>query len=65
LPEVLDEAAVYVDPASPADIADGLSRVLTNESLQQQLRLAGPVRAAQFRWDDCARRTVQAYHAAA
>ena len=65
LPEVLGEAAVYVDPHSPQAIADGLERVLGSESLRQWLRLAGPVRAALFRWDDCARRTVQAYRAAA
>lgn len=65
LPEVLGEAAVYVDPASPGDIAAGLEQVLTSESLQQQLRQAGPARAARFRWDQCARRTVEAYRAAA
>ena len=65
LPEVLGEAAIYVDPHSPQDIAAGLERVLDSEFLQQRLRLAGPVRAALFRWDDCARRTVQAYRAAA
>ena len=65
LPEVLGEAAVYVDPNSPQDIAAGLERVLSSESLQRRLRLAGPVRAALFRWDDCARRTVQAYRTAA
>ncbi|HVX11222.1 MAG TPA: glycosyltransferase family 1 protein [Pirellulales bacterium] len=65
LPEVLGEAAVYVDPKSPEDISAGLERVLTSESLQRRLRRAGPARAALFRWDDCARRTVQAYRAAA
>jgi alpha-1,3-rhamnosyl/mannosyltransferase len=65
LPEVLGEAAVYVDPHSPQDIAAGIERVLTSESLQQQLRQAGPARAAQLRWDGCARRTVEAYRAAA
>jgi alpha-1,3-rhamnosyl/mannosyltransferase len=65
LPEVLGEAAIYVDPNSPPDIAAGLERVLSSESLQQRLRMAGPVRASLFRWDDCARRTVQAYRTAA
>lgn len=65
LPEVLGDAAVYVDPNSPDDIAAGLGQVLTSESLQQRLRQAGPARAAQFRWDNCARRTVEAYRAAA
>lgn len=65
LPEVLGEAAVYVDPASPADIAAGLERLLTSGELQARLGQAGPARAAQFRWDDCARRTVEAYRKAA
>ncbi|HVA45756.1 MAG TPA: glycosyltransferase family 1 protein [Pirellulales bacterium] len=65
LPEVLGEAAVYVDPHSPDDIRAALERVLESESLQRQLRQAGPARAALFRWDDCARRTVQAYRTAA
>lgn len=65
LPEVLGEAAVYVNPNSPGDIAAGLEEVLTSESLQKRLRQAGPARAAQFRWNDCARQTVEAYRAAA
>ncbi|HQU46938.1 MAG TPA: glycosyltransferase family 1 protein [Pirellulales bacterium] len=65
LPEVLGEAAVYVDPHSPDDIRAALERVLESESVQRQLRQAGPARAALFRWDDCARRTVQAYRTAA
>ncbi|MGH7134655.1 MAG: glycosyltransferase family 4 protein, partial [Pirellulales bacterium] len=65
LPEVLGEAAVYVDPSSSEDIAAGIERVLTSESLAQRLRQAGPARAAQLRWEGCARRTVQAYRAAA
>jgi alpha-1,3-rhamnosyl/mannosyltransferase len=65
LPEVLGEAAVYVNPRSAQSIAEGLQRVLESESLRERLRLAGPVRAALFRWDDCAHRTVQAYRLAA
>lgn len=65
LPEVLGDAAVYVNPHSSDDIAAGLQAVLENESLQRRLSLAGPVRASLFRWDDCALRTVQAYRAAA
>lgn len=65
LPEVLGEAALYVDPHSSDDIRTALVRVLESESLQRQLRQAGPVRASLFRWDDCARRTAQAYRTAA
>ena len=65
LPEVLGEAAVYVDPHSSDAIRSALVRVLESESLRQHLREAGPVRASLFRWDDCARRTVEAYRTAA
>ncbi|HET6880946.1 MAG TPA: glycosyltransferase family 1 protein [Pirellulales bacterium] len=65
LTEVLADGAVYVDPHSPQDIASGIERVLTNSSLEQRLRQAGPARAAQLRWERCASRTVEAYRAAA
>ncbi|HWB08855.1 MAG TPA: glycosyltransferase family 1 protein [Pirellulales bacterium] len=65
LPEVLGEAAVYVNPNSPQDIAAGLERTLDSDSLRERLKVAGKVRAALFRWDDCATRTVQAYRIAA
>jgi alpha-1,3-rhamnosyl/mannosyltransferase len=65
LPEVLGEAAVYVNPHSPEAIASGLEQALGDDSLRRQLQVAGKVRAALFRWDDCATRTVQAYRIAA
>ncbi|HEX7446488.1 MAG TPA: glycosyltransferase family 1 protein [Pirellulales bacterium] len=65
LPEVLGQAAVYVDPHSPDDIAAGLRRVLDDQQLQTHLRLAGPARAAEFPWQRCARQTLAAYQRAA
>lgn len=65
LPEVLGDAAVYVDPHSPDDIADGLRRVLDDQQLQARLRVAGRARAAEFSWQRCARQTWAAYRMAA
>ena len=65
LPEVLGDAAVYVDPHSPDDIAAGLRRLLEDEQLQARLRRAGPARAAEFPWQRCARQTLAAYRMAA
>jgi glycosyltransferase involved in cell wall biosynthesis len=56
LPEICGEAAAYCDPGSPADIAQQLRRVITSLSLQQELREAGFVRAAQFSWKHAAAR---------
>lgn len=65
LPEVLGEAAVYVDPRSPDDIASGLLRILEDEPLRRRLRAAGPARAAEFPWSNCAKQTLNAYRLAA
>jgi alpha-1,3-rhamnosyl/mannosyltransferase len=65
LPEVLGEAAYYVDPSSPDEIGAGLQRLLEDRQLSGQLAAAGPVRAARFPWEQCARQTLAAYRAAA
>jgi glycosyltransferase involved in cell wall biosynthesis len=61
LPEVLGHAAVYVDPQNVESIADGLQRVLENDSLRREQRLAGPRRARDFTWRRCAERTLNVY----
>jgi alpha-1,3-rhamnosyl/mannosyltransferase len=65
LPEVMGEAAVYVDPSSPDEISAGLLQLLDDESLRRSLQTAGPARAALFSWESCARQTVAAYRQAA
>lgn len=56
LPEVCGDAALFVDPRSPADIADALHRVLADDALRTQLRHAGIARAKSFTWADTAAR---------
>jgi glycosyltransferase involved in cell wall biosynthesis len=50
LPEVCGDAALYCDPADPADIARCVRRVVTSENLRNDLRAAGYARSAQFSW---------------
>jgi glycosyltransferase involved in cell wall biosynthesis len=61
LPEVAGDAAVLVDPYDPDAIADGIYRVLTNETVRRQLRLKGISRAAQFSWETSVRRVRDIY----
>ncbi len=61
LPEVTGDAAVLVDPLEPAAIADGIFRVLTNESLRRELRQKGLARASQFSWETSVRRVREIY----
>ena len=61
LPEVAGDAAVLVDPYEPGAIADGIYRVLTDESLRRSLRQRGLARAGQFSWEASVRRVRDIY----
>lgn len=61
LPEVMGDAAVLVDPAQTAAIADGLQQVIDDESLRHRLASAGPERARCFTWRRMAEETLAIY----
>ena len=61
LPEVAGDAAVLVDPYDPQAIADGMYRVLTDETLSADLRRKGLARAKQFSWEASVRRVHDIY----
>jgi len=65
LPEVLGEAAHYVDPLRPRSIADGLLHVLQEDRYRESLAAHGPTHAAGFTWRRCAEETFAAYCRAA
>lgn len=64
LPEVMGNAALYVNPADPEGIRAALLRLLEDNSLRQQLRQQGYRRALEFTWRRCAEETLTAYQAA-
>jgi glycosyltransferase involved in cell wall biosynthesis len=59
LPEVVDEAALLVDPYSVESIATGITAVLDDEALRERLVEKGRARARAFSWE----RSVRAIHA--
>jgi glycosyltransferase involved in cell wall biosynthesis len=59
--EIAGGAAVLVDPRDTDSIADGIRRVLDDESLARKLSEAGPARAARFTWERTAEELVNAY----
>ena len=61
LPEVAGDAGVLVKDGDVSAFVDALCEVLTSSHLADELSAAGPPHAAQFRWDECARRTVAVY----
>jgi alpha-1,3-rhamnosyl/mannosyltransferase len=58
LPEVTGDAAALIDPKSPAEITTALTRLLTSESERKRLAIRARQRAEQFRWEECATRSL-------
>jgi alpha-1,3-rhamnosyl/mannosyltransferase len=51
LPEVAGDAALLVNPENTEDIARGLERLLTDETLRTQLKEKGPKQSEKFSWE--------------
>jgi glycosyltransferase involved in cell wall biosynthesis len=59
LPEIVGEAGIVVDPLDVGSISRGLERAVGDPALRDELRQAGPQRAAGFDWASAARVTRQ------
>ena len=64
LPEVAGDAAVQVNPESVEEIAQAVQKLLSDPALYERYRQAGVKRAWEFRWEDSARRHVEAFERA-
>ena len=56
VPEVCGDAALYVDPDSPPDIARRLGQIMADDGLRADLVARGRVRLGQFTWQAAAAR---------
>jgi glycosyltransferase involved in cell wall biosynthesis len=61
LPEVLDGAALLVDPTDDRALSKALESVLVQPELRERLRRTGRERARTFTWEKCADKTVDLY----
>jgi alpha-1,3-rhamnosyl/mannosyltransferase len=61
LPELVGTAAVQVSPASTAELASALERVLSDQDQRATLAAAGRARAAEYSWERTARATIDVY----
>ena len=61
VPEIAGDAALLFDPSDRQDLEEQLGRVLTDEVLRRELIARGRERAAQFRWDRTAEKTLEVF----
>ncbi len=61
LPEILGDAAIFVDPREVGEIAAATERVITHHTLRDELRAKGIAQAAKFSWERAARETLAVY----
>ncbi|MGB7589964.1 MAG: glycosyltransferase family 1 protein, partial [Terriglobia bacterium] len=64
LPEVGGEAALYVDPHDPQDIADKVLRAVEDPELRRRMIQQGLERAQEFSWRRAAEATLKVYNEA-
>lgn len=57
IPEVVGDACVLVEPQDPQSIADGLFRLMSQETLRKSLAKRGVARASSLSWDATAEQT--------
>ena len=61
MPEILGEAAVYLDPRNSADIADKINSTLISADLRKKMIKKGFERAKKYSWGKMAQETLQIY----
>lgn len=61
LPEVVGDAAISIDPEDTQALTEAMHQVLTNRTLQADLRARSLRQAAQFSWSKTAQETLAVY----
>lgn len=61
LPEVVGDAAISIDPQDTRALTEAMHQVLTNSTLQADLRARSLRQAAQFSWNKTAQETLAVY----
>jgi glycosyltransferase involved in cell wall biosynthesis len=59
--EAAEDAALYVDPENPDEIAEAVCRVLQDDALRQSLKVKSLKRAKDLTWDKCASETLAVF----
>lgn len=61
IPEIVGDAALFVDPYDISSIAEGIDRLVSSDNLKKDLIKKGFQRAKQFSWKETAKNTLSLY----
>jgi glycosyltransferase involved in cell wall biosynthesis len=61
IPEVVGDAALFVDPHDTEGIGRAMEELGSNKDLREKLSAAGREQAKKFSWEKCARETLEVY----
>ena len=61
MPEIVNGAALLVDPYNPEDIMKSMKKIITDESLRKSLIDKGYLRARDFTWQRYVRENLEVY----
>jgi len=62
MPEIAGDAAIFIDPKNPSEIAAAAEMILNNNELAKSLSIAGKKRASLFTWSAATNKTIAVYH---
>ena len=62
LPEICEEAAIYIDPHKSGKLEKALLRVLTDDNIRAKMRHEGIKQANKFSWEKCAGETLEFFN---
>src|SRR5690606_4669631 len=54
LPEVCQDAAIYINPDQPMELAKSIEKIMTDQSSREMLVRKGLKNASRFSWNLCA-----------
>ncbi len=57
--EIGKDAALYIDPLKPEEIAKAILRIIADSNLRNNLIIKGKERAKEFSWEKCAKETLK------
>ncbi len=62
LPEVVDDAAILVDPESPSQIAEAMVKIIIDQGLKNSLKEKGIIQSEKFSWEASAGKLYEMIH---